>query len=56
MIVYVRRLCARGPTDTVWGKIKEKLSAKEMATIPLSVLKSLGLGVLEHYLKSKFGL
>jgi len=42
--------------DTVWSKLKEKLSPKELATIPLSVMKTVGLGVLEHYLKGKFGL
>jgi DNA-binding HxlR family transcriptional regulator len=42
--------------DTVWGKIKEKLSPAELSTIPLSVLKTVGLGVLEHYLKGRFGL
>jgi hypothetical protein len=42
--------------DTVWNKIKEKLSPKEIATLPLSTLKTLGLGLLDHYLKSKFGL
>jgi len=42
--------------DTVWSTIKEKLSPKELMTVPLSVLTSLGMGVLEQYLKSKLGL
>jgi hypothetical protein len=42
--------------DTVWNKIKEKLSPKELATLPFSTLKTLGLGLLDQYLKSKFGL
>jgi Hypothetical protein (DUF2513) len=42
--------------DTVWSRLKEKLSPRELATIPFSVLKTVGLGILEHYLKGKFGL
>jgi hypothetical protein len=42
--------------NDVWSKIKSKLSPSELATIPLTVLKSVGLGLLEHYMKSKFGL
>jgi hypothetical protein len=42
--------------DTVWSKIKEKLSPRELSTLPLSVLKTVGLGILENYLKAKFGI
>ncbi len=42
--------------DTVWNRIKEKLSPKELVTLPFSTLKTLGLGLLDQYLKSKFGL
>ena len=42
--------------DTVWAKMKEKLSARELATIPFSLMKTVGLGLLEHILKSKLGL
>jgi Hypothetical protein (DUF2513) len=42
--------------DTVWHKIKEKLSPKELATLPLSAVKTLSLHLLDQYLKLKFGL
>ena len=42
--------------NSVWSKMKEKLSPSELATIPLSVLKTVGISVMEHYFKSKFGL
>lgn len=42
--------------DTVWGKLKQSLSPKELATLPLQTVKSVGVGLLEAYLKSKVGL
>jgi hypothetical protein len=42
--------------DGVWSKIKQALPAKELATMPLSVLKSAGVALLEQYAKAKLGL
>jgi Hypothetical protein (DUF2513) len=42
--------------DGVWGKIKQAFPAKELATMPLSVLKTVGIGLLEQYVKAKLGL
>jgi hypothetical protein len=41
--------------DTVWGQMKE-ISPKQLATLPFSAMKTLGLGLLDQYLKSMFGL
>ena len=42
--------------DGVWNKIKQAFPAKELATMPLSVLKSAGVALLEQYAKAKLGL
>jgi hypothetical protein len=42
--------------DGVWSKIKQAFPAKELATMPLSVLKSAGVALLEQYAKAKLGL
>jgi hypothetical protein len=42
--------------DTVWNKIKQKFSPGELATMPLSIVKTLGIGVLEQIAKAKLGL
>lgn len=42
--------------DTVWNTIKQKLSAKELAGLPLSVIKQLAIGLLTQSVKSTFGL
>jgi hypothetical protein len=42
--------------DSVWSKIKQSFPTKELATMPLSVLKSAGVALLEQYAKAKLGL
>jgi hypothetical protein len=42
--------------ESVWQKIKQSLSAKELATIPLIVIKDVGIELLAKYTKSKLGL
>jgi hypothetical protein len=42
--------------DTVWNTIKQKLSPKELAGLPLGVIKDLAMGILSHQIKSIFGL
>jgi hypothetical protein len=42
--------------DGVWSKIKEKFSAKEMATMPLSILKGAAIAVLQHAVMAKLGM
>jgi hypothetical protein len=42
--------------EGVWQQMKQKLTAFEMATVPLDMLKSLALALLEKYLKGKLGL
>jgi hypothetical protein len=42
--------------DTVWSKIKQSLTAKDLATLPLGILKNVGVGVLEQLAKSQLGL
>ncbi|MER8753034.1 DUF2513 domain-containing protein [Mesorhizobium sp. M1050] len=40
----------------VWNQIKQSFSAAELAGLPLSVVKDLGLGLLKECAKSKVGL
>ncbi|WP_189384644.1 MULTISPECIES: DUF2513 domain-containing protein [unclassified Mesorhizobium] len=40
----------------VWSKIKQSYSAAELAGLPLSVLKEVGIGLLKEWAKSKVGL
>jgi hypothetical protein len=42
--------------DTVWGKIKQKLSPSELATAPLALIGTIGTKLLEAYLLNKTGL
>jgi len=40
----------------VWGKMKQSFSAAELAGMPFSVIKDVGLGLLKEWAKSKVGL
>jgi uncharacterized protein DUF2513 len=42
--------------DTVWSTIKQKVSPKELAGLPLGIIKDLAMGILSHQIKSMFGL
>jgi hypothetical protein len=42
--------------DTVWSTIRQKLSPKELAGLPLGIIKDLAMGILSHQIKSMFGL
>ncbi|WP_083850398.1 DUF2513 domain-containing protein [Rhodovulum sp. PH10] len=42
--------------DTVWHQIKTKLSATELASLPLSVIKSVATAAVEHWAKTRLGL
>jgi Hypothetical protein (DUF2513) len=42
--------------EGVWEKLKQRLSPAELATAPLSLIKTLSVGLLEQYFKSKLGL
>ena len=42
--------------DGVWSRIKQKFSAEELAVMPLSIVKTLGLGLLEALAKQTMGL
>lgn len=42
--------------ETVWGTIKKTLSPKQLAGLPLQVVKEVGMGLLTQQIKSTFGL
>ncbi len=42
--------------DTVWEKIKNAMSPKELATAPITLIKTLGMRLLEDHLKQLVGL
>ena len=42
--------------ETVWKKIKQTYSPSELATMPLAAIKTVGLGLLTEWAKSKIGL
>ncbi|CAL8972876.1 hypothetical protein RHODGE_RHODGE_01029 [Rhodoplanes serenus] len=42
--------------DTVWNQLKTKLSAAELASLPLSVIKSVATAAVEHWAKTRLGL
>ncbi len=42
--------------DSVWKTLKSKFSAEQLATLPLQVLKTVGLSLLEAWAKHKSGL
>jgi Hypothetical protein (DUF2513) len=42
--------------DGVWSRIKETFSAKELAAMPLSILKGASLAVLQHVVMAKLGM
>ena len=41
---------------SVWGKMKQKFSADELATLPLGVIKAVGSELLLAYAKAKVGI
>ena len=42
--------------DTVWSKIKQSFSAKELTGMPLSVLKAVGVELMLEWAKKQVGL
>jgi hypothetical protein len=42
--------------ETVWGTIKKTLAPKQLAGLPLQVVKDVAMGLLTHQIKSTFGL
>lgn len=42
--------------DTVWHQLKTKLSPAELASLPISVIKSVAAAAVEHWAKTKLGL
>jgi hypothetical protein len=42
--------------EQVWEQLKQALSAKELATLPLDVLKDAGMSLAKTWLKKKLGL
>ncbi|MER9840144.1 DUF2513 domain-containing protein [Mesorhizobium australicum] len=40
----------------VWNQMKQSFSAAELAGLPLSIVKDIGLGLLKEWAKSKVGL
>lgn len=42
--------------QSVWGKIKQKFSAEELAGIPLSVLQNVGIALFNELAKQQVGL
>lgn len=42
--------------DNVWEKIRKTFSASDLATMPLSILKDVGVGLLSQWAKSQLGL
>jgi Hypothetical protein (DUF2513) len=42
--------------DTVWSQIKKKLTPTELSTIPLGVLKEIGVALIGQWAKNKLGL
>ncbi len=42
--------------DNVWAQIKKKLSPAELATIPLSVIKDIGVALVGQLVKGQLGL
>jgi hypothetical protein len=61
--VFVRDLSWEGhdfiaalENQTVWGQIKQKFSAAELATLPLSIVKNVGMAILNEWAMQKAGL
>lgn len=42
--------------EKVWAKLKQSFSAAELASIPLAVIKDLGIGLLTQWAKNQVGL
>jgi hypothetical protein len=42
--------------DTVWGQMKQRISAADMATVPLKIISGIGQKLLEAYLIQQAGL
>jgi hypothetical protein len=42
--------------EGVWNQIKQSLSPSELATLPLTIMREVGLGLLGAYVKQKLGL
>ncbi|UJW87958.1 DUF2513 domain-containing protein [Devosia sp. SL43] len=42
--------------DTVWGKLKQSLSPSDLASLPLKIIKDVGTGILEQWVKTQIGL
>ena len=42
--------------ESVWTKIKQKLTPAELSTVPLAIMKDLGTALLKSYLMGKLGL
>lgn len=42
--------------DNVWAQMKKKLSPADLATIPLSVIKDIGVALIGQLVKAQFGL
>lgn len=62
-IVLVRDLSWEGHdfaavlgNDTVWSKLKQSISITDMATLPLTVIKTVGLKMLESWALRQSGL
>ena len=61
--VFVRDLSWEGhdfvnalKNEGIWNKIKQTYSPEELASLPLEVLKSVGIGLLTVWAKQKIGL
>ena len=42
--------------DTVWAQMKQRISAADMATVPLNIISGIGRKLLESYLIQQAGL
>lgn len=42
--------------ETVWAKMKQLLSPTDLASLPLSIMRKVSLGILETYIMHKVGL
>ncbi len=42
--------------ESVWATIKQKLSPNELATMPLTIIKDVGVALLKAYAMRKLGL
>jgi hypothetical protein len=42
--------------ESVWAKVKQSLSPSDLVTVPLRIIKDVGVGLLGEYVKQKVGL